>query len=202
MSNQRPVYCWDTCVLIAHLKGEVDKPLDDMLVIAKDVDTDNADMLLSITTSAEFDDIVDDPVLSDEYDRFLGRPNVQLIDVNPPVAKKVRVVRNRGINATPKRSIKIGDAQVIATALLYGADVLHTFDEPLLRLSRSSIVDGLLITKPQLLSGQKLLGFSVRTAFASCPSHFQEDGRATSFGRHLSQIERAVLTRTLAMSHR
>ena len=57
------------------------------------------------------------------------------------------------------RKIETPDAQILATAILYKADVLHTLDERLLHLNGSPIVDGLKITKPGPLSGQTLLPF-------------------------------------------
>lgn len=194
--EKRAVYSWDTCVLIAHLTNELDKPLEDIRAVAKDVDTDRADLVLSVTTLIEFEDLIDNERLSADFNGFLSRPNVLLVDVNVPVAKKTREVRMAARASTPTRSIKIPDAQIIATAILYGADVLHTFDTKLLNVSMSPIVDSLPIRVPCLLSGQKVLGFSRQPSSKGCPCHFRRD--VPSFGRVLSAIEKGAQSRVLS----
>lgn len=45
----------------------------------------------------------------------------------------------------------------MATAIIFGADVLHTFDDKMLRLGSSQILDGLKVTPPMDISGQRAL---------------------------------------------
>jgi hypothetical protein len=47
----------------------------------------------------------------------------------------------------------------MATAIVFGADVLHTLEDKMLNLDGSAIVDGLAIKRPKPLSGQGVLPF-------------------------------------------
>ena len=58
---------------------------------------------------------------------------------------------------TTKTGIKAPDAMIVATALIYRAAVLHTFDPDLIALSELELVDGLKICHPCDPSGQKIL---------------------------------------------
>ena len=161
MSNKRPLYCWDSCVFLAHFKSEADKPLADIRAVASEIDLDRADLLVSITTVMELLDVVSDKSIAAKFEKYLKRPNVALIDVNWVVAQSalnVRVIGKRHEN----RNIKVADAQIIATAIIHKADVLHTFDPKLLIISGHEIVSGLSIKTPKPLSGQMALGFKRR----------------------------------------
>lgn len=62
-------------------------------------------------------------------------------DTTVPIAQKASRIRSRG--EEEGRKIKTPDATIMATAILYEADVLHSLDPRLLNLSGKSIVDGL-----------------------------------------------------------
>ena len=198
MSNQRPVYCWDTCVFLAHLKQESDKPLDDILAVANEIESDKAELIVSITTKMEILDVVEDESLAKALTKFLDRRNVMLVDVNPPVADIALQIRYKANKAKPNpKNVKVADAQIVATAIAYGADVLHTFDEKILKLDKSSIVDELSIRRPCLLSGQKLLRYARGSALKPWPNHFQRNGAVHTFGRLHSALEVAHHARSL-----
>lgn len=57
-----------------------------------------------------------------------NRPSV----VSLLVADAALQIRYKGNKSTPKRNVKIGDAQIAGAALAYEADVLHNFDPDLL----------------------------------------------------------------------
>lgn len=200
--KKRPLYAWDTSVFLAHLKGEMDKPLADIAAVFQEVETDKADMIVSITTYIELLDIVDSPKIASAFTRFTQLKNVIFADVSPPVADVALQVRYSANKDTPKRNIKIGDAQIIATAIAFGADVLHTFDPKLLNVSKSKIVQGLVIVHPKLLSGQRVMTFTDWNALGGPPRHFQRDGRHPLYGPARSVIELACQPRSLALAHR
>lgn len=202
MSSKHPVYAWDTSVFLAHLKQESDKPLADIAAVAQEVEKDDADLIVSLTTKMELLDIVDNPKIAALFEGFLQRRNVMLIDVNPTVADTVLAVRFKGNRSTPKRNVKLGDAQIVGTAIVYGADVLHTFDPGLLKLSGSPIVDGLHIALPKLLSGQKVLAFDPPHLRAPIGRHFQRDKQHPILSPHRSSFELACAPRSLMLSHR
>ena len=75
-----------------------------------------------------------------------------------PIAQKAEEIRSRALTTGPKsqrRNIRTPDAQIIATAFIQQADVLHSLEPKHHNLSGSSIVDGLKIMPPCLATGQK-----------------------------------------------
>ena len=92
-----------------------------------------------------------------QFQMFLKRSNVIVVDVTIGMAQKAAEIRGKAAKAKEKRRLKTPDAIVIATALVYGADVLHSFDPHLVNLSGTAIVDGLKITHPHLITGQRAL---------------------------------------------
>lgn len=145
-------YAWDTSVLLAWLGEEQTAPLADMALVIDEIDGDKANLILSVTT---FSEILESKYTAEQLDklkRFLLRSNVIKVDTTFHIAQKASQIRNAGL--AEGRKIKTPDATILATAILFKADVLHSLDPHHLNLNGSPIVDGLRITLPQLLSGQ------------------------------------------------
>lgn len=152
-----PIYCWDSCVFLAWFKQESDKPLGDIALVVNEIDARKATLLLSVTTYEEvLDEEGSDAVR--KFRDYLKRSTVETANVDMRVAEKVADIRNTA--KAEGMNIKVPDAQIIATAIIYQADVLHSFDDKVLRFDRSPIVDGLKIVKPIPLSGQRGLFLS------------------------------------------
>lgn len=78
----------------------------------------------------------------EQFRKFMqNRQMVEIIAVDIRVAEKVQAIRNRS-----SRNLQTPDAVDIATAILSGAKLFHTFDDCLLRLNGNDEVDGLAIT--------------------------------------------------------
>jgi predicted nucleic acid-binding protein len=153
----KPVYCWDTCVFIAWLKQEENKPLADIELVVNEIDSGHAVLVVSVTV---FTEIQRSKFTNEQWERFQGfltRSNVVVANTTPDIAQKGSEIRDRA--EADERRIKTGDATIVATAIAYGVDALHTFDPGLLRLSRSAVVEGLPITEPITREGQKGLRF-------------------------------------------
>jgi predicted nucleic acid-binding protein len=154
-AKKRPTYCWDTSVFLAWIKAEAGAPLDDIQLVAKEIDADRANLIVPVTIYTEVVGTKQTKRQLKQFDLFLKRSNVQVIDTTIAIAQKAADIRGKALRQ--KRSIKTPDATVIATAIIYGADVLHSLDERMIKLSGGQVVDGLEITSPVLLSGQKAL---------------------------------------------
>ncbi len=76
-------------------------------------------------------------------------------DLTRPVLTKAGEIR-RALHDAGRHNITPPDSHFVATALLYGADALHTFDDTLLRLSRDPLIERLTICKPR--AEQTILG--------------------------------------------
>jgi hypothetical protein len=62
------------------------------------------------------------------------------------------------LTAKPIRKLKTPDATFIATAIVFKADVFHTLETTQLPLlSKTPIVDGLVISSPKPLTGEQSL---------------------------------------------
>jgi predicted nucleic acid-binding protein len=146
-------YGWDTSVVIAWLCEEASAPLDDMQLVVEEIDSGSANLIFSVVTFSE--------ILRSKYtekqlkqlDGLLLRSNVVKVETSFAIALKAAQIREAGLREKKKRKIKTPDATVLATAILYKADVLHSLDPHMLNLNGSAIVDGLSIVKPRPITG-------------------------------------------------
>jgi predicted nucleic acid-binding protein len=146
-------YAWDSGVFIAWLCEEATAPLGDMDLVVREIDSDRANLILSVMTYSEILESKYNQKQLEQLDSFLRRSNVVKVDTTIPIAQKSARIRDAGLR--DGRRIKTPDATVIATAILHRAHVLHTLDKGILSLNGTSIVDGLPITMPCLKSGDR-----------------------------------------------
>lgn len=150
---KKPTYCWDASVFLAWLGGESSAPLNDITLIVAELDRGDSNLLVSVTAYSEVLEAKHTKEAMERFQKFLERSNVVVADITKAIAEKVGQIRSRGLQATPIRKIKTPDAQFMATAILYGADVFHTLETTQLPLlSGTDIVDGLRIEKPRPLN--------------------------------------------------
>jgi predicted nucleic acid-binding protein len=154
---KRPKYCWDTTVFLAWISEEEGQPLDDIGLVADEIDADRADLVVSAIVYSEVLEAKHNKREIKQFQRFLKRSNVIAVDMTVGIAQKASDIRSKAFKAKQRRNLKSPDAIIAATAIIYGADVLHSFDPHLLTLHGSAIVDSLKITPPRLITGQKAL---------------------------------------------
>ncbi len=139
------IICWDSSVLISHLGGDGDKNLERQPIIGSIVSiVDRGDYKLLVSTLLYVEVLDSDiqPEAINLLDKFMqNRKRVTAMAVNSDIAKKAQSIRNQ-----VSLRLKTPDAIHIATAIVGGASVLHTFDKRLLNLSEDNKVDGLAIT--------------------------------------------------------
>ena len=150
--DARTLVAWDSCVFLAWFKREADKPLDEIENLLRAIQSDLARLLVSVICCAE---VLDEAGRSDAGTQFRGfcrRRSVILANVDMRVAEKAAEYRQRVTEAVKAgkltRGLKAPDALITATAKIYRADVLHTFDADLLALSESQLIDGVRIERP------------------------------------------------------
>lgn len=157
--SHKPTYAWDTSVFLAWLTDEASAPLDDIALVVEEIDKGEANLVVSVEIYSEILEAKHDPEQIARLEQFLKRSNVSVIDKHVPIAKKAGEIRSKAL--AEGRRLKTPDATVIATAIMSGADVLHSLDDRAhLNLSESPIVDGLKITLPRPFSGQKSLPYA------------------------------------------
>jgi predicted nucleic acid-binding protein len=153
---------WDSCIFIAWFNGEADKPLAEIERILRSVTDGKANLLVSAICLAEVLDLAGESDAGTQFRGFIKRPNVILANVDHRVgalAGDIRVAaRAASVAGLLSQSVKIPDALIAATAIIYKADELHTFDPVLLEASTLPALGGLNIIRPQD-SGATALGF-------------------------------------------
>lgn len=123
---KRPVYCWDTTVFLAWIKAEKESPLDDIAAVADEIDGDRASLIVPVNLFTEVLEAKHTKKQRKQMELFLRRSNVQVVDTTLPIAQKASAIRSTGLQEG--RKLRTPDAQIAATAILYGADVLHSLD--------------------------------------------------------------------------
>lgn len=160
-TESRVVYSWDTNVFLAYLNEEKDKPLADIAAVAREIELGKADFIVSTIVIAELLDLVDDESLASDFQEFIRRPNVEIVNVDPRIARRTARLRAEwratATSDEQARNIKTPDAIIIASAMLAGATVLHSLEPRMRRHHKTALVDGLDITMPMLSGGQLVL---------------------------------------------
>jgi predicted nucleic acid-binding protein len=157
-TDNRPVYCWDTSVFLAWLNEEAGAPLLDIDLVAQEIDKNKAVLVVPVTIISE---ILDSKLSGDQrakLNAFLKRSTVINATTTLPIAIKARELRDAGRAMKPPRKIKTPDATVVATAVIYKCDALHSLDDrgggPL-KMAGMRELNGLKICKPVPVSGQR-----------------------------------------------
>ncbi len=155
--SDRAVYAWDATVLLAWLEEDPSKPLGGIESVVQEIDANTATLLVSVVAHTEVLQAKHTEEQMKNFHAFLKRSNVLVLDVDLRVSEKAQEIRSRGL--ATGRKIKTPDAQHLATAIIYHAQVFHTLDDKLINLSRCPIVDNLPISKPISITGQGMLDF-------------------------------------------
>jgi predicted nucleic acid-binding protein len=145
-------FCWDACIFIAHLKGELRSADEDagLREVWELFRTKQASILTSsVITSEVLNRAADQAMARTRLKELLKRPGFSVIDANMSVADKAGELRERVNESNFGENLKRNDAIYLATAVLYKVDAFHTFDHFLLSLDSSALVDRLSITKPR-----------------------------------------------------
>lgn len=152
-----PKICWDTSVYLAWLNNESTAPIAEIDEILQEIYANRVNLIFPVLILSEILTAKHTPEQSQAFEAFLDRSSVMVAEHSIYVARKAEQIRSRAltidIDGTPiqegqERRIKTPDASIMATAILYGADALHTLEPKLLRLSKSPIVEGLNVTAP------------------------------------------------------
>lgn len=191
--SKKPVLiAWDSCVWIAWFKRERNKPLDDIRDVLKESESGASTVLLSVVCFSEVLDTTE-AAAGTSLREYAKRKNVYPADVDFRVADKASEIRKKSILANTSGSgvnkIKTPDALIAATAIVYKATVLHSFDPDLLSVSETEIVDGLKIIPPKTISPAEknlLIEFNDETEEPG-PTHETDQSLSADAGGGASQ---------------
>jgi predicted nucleic acid-binding protein len=102
------------------------------------------------------------PEQEEKFKKTFRSPNHTLHDVDPPIADKARQFRDQLLNHVSGKILSTPDAIHLATAAIYGANEIHTFDDGqkdnkhlgMLELNGDQRVEKLVICKPTVPQGE------------------------------------------------
>jgi len=132
MAGTKPVYYWDTCIFLAWLKDEQTRKPGEMDAIKDVLEKFKRREIGLMTSTLTITEISVAKVSSGTYtllDDVMQRPNFSRISVDIRVAKLARDLRDFYLtpNSTAK-TLTVPDSIHVASAILYRATEMHTFD--------------------------------------------------------------------------
>ena len=130
---KKPIFYWDTCLFLAHIKGEKREP--DELMGLRDVvklyHSKEINIITSILTKAE---ILSATLGKDEIEKlenFYKRSNFEMVETDFRVWQLTYEIRNyyrAKKEETGLPTLSIPDSIHLATAINRNVDEMHTFD--------------------------------------------------------------------------
>ena len=134
--------CWDSSVLIDWMKGDNQDRMKRIGVVVASVEHDSYRIVVSTLAYVEVLESAMPEGTMKMFQQFMqNRKQVEVVTVDIRVARKAQLIRNKS-----RKQLSTPDAVHIATAIVSGAELFHTFDDGLLRLSGKDEVDSLTIT--------------------------------------------------------
>lgn len=151
-TNEPKLIVWDSCVFLGWFNGEEDKPLSDMEALLERIRDGKIIMVVPAVVCVEVLNRVGASDAGTQFREFCKRSGVVRASIDFRVAELAATYRELILEAHSRgeisTSLKAPDALIVATSVIYRADVLHTFDPLLLELSESALVGGMLIVPP------------------------------------------------------
>lgn len=140
---RKELICWDSSVLISWIRGdESPDRIRAMRAVVESVESGSYKLAVSALLYVEVLESTMPSHAIGQFKKFMqNRQKVEIITVDIRVAEKAQSIRNKS-----QKKIHVPDAVHIATAIVIGAKLFHTFDDGLLQLSGRDEVDGLTIT--------------------------------------------------------
>lgn len=160
-SSESLLECWDSCVFLAWFKKETDKPLAAIEEMIRRVVRNKSTLLVSAISFAEVLDQAGKSDAGTQFRGFVKRTNVIVADADTRIGSMAADIRIAGLEALAEKRIsqgvKIPDALIAATAVIYKAQILYTFDPVLKEISEWPCVRNMPIVAPSIEPGP--LGF-------------------------------------------
>ena len=155
MSGNRPVISLDSCVFLAYFREEQDKPLDAIRHLIRSIEDQRVAVVLSAILLVEVLNKTPEEEVRSKFREFVKHSNVVVANVDGRIASLAADVRDERLQAKrnnePSCNLKIADAIVLSTAVLYKAEELYTFDRKLLAVNKTHVAKSCRIIEPGCL---------------------------------------------------
>ncbi|RMF99148.1 MAG: PIN domain-containing protein [Gammaproteobacteria bacterium] len=128
-------YYWDSCVFIDWIKGESGSSLRDLSGTREVIELFEKNQAVIITSTITITEVTEakiEPWGIKMFEDLLKRPGIQRVAVDVRIAKLARELRDhysRNSEEFGRKTLTPPDAIHLATAILYKADEMHTFDK-------------------------------------------------------------------------
>lgn len=131
---REPVVAWDTSVLLALIKDEIraNGEMDGVYGWASRIDAGDASLILSSMFRVEVLESTLPIHALEKLDQLLNRSNLTEVEIGPRIINKAGELRDyyqRRRATVGGPGLSTPDSIHLATAILYGVDEFHTFDE-------------------------------------------------------------------------
>ena len=140
---KKDLICWDSSVLISWIRG--DEIADKRRAIETVVNSIERGMYKLAVSTLIYVEVLERTMPEGaiaQFKKFMqNRQTLEIVAVDIRVAEKAQAIRNKS-----SKTIRTPDAIHVATAIVCGAKLFHTFDDALLRLNGKDEVEGLMIT--------------------------------------------------------
>lgn len=140
---KKDLICWDSSVLISWIRGdEIADKRQAIETVVNSIERGTYKLAVSTLIYVEVLERTMPAGAIEQFKKFMqNRQTLEIIAVDIRIAEKAQAIRNKS-----SKTIRTPDAIHVATAIVCGAKLFHTFDDLLLRLNGKDEVEGLMIT--------------------------------------------------------
>jgi len=133
---------WDSDVFISLIDDDADR-MDAIRCVIDEIENGKAIIIVSTLVRVEVLPNKRVPELERKFENFLKNwEQVREVAIDRRVIEVAKRIRESGKN------VKTPDAIHLATAIVHGAPIFHTYDKPLIRLSGAAEIRGLTVCEP------------------------------------------------------
>jgi len=150
MTQNQPKYYWDAGLFIAWLKDEKRKSgdMEGLAEVVSMIERKDAVLITSVISRTEVLESTLTQENKGEFDKIFQRTNCKMVDLNAPISELAHDIRE--YYKASSKVLGTPDCQHLATAIAFGCDELHTFDEKdMIPLSGNVAERNLIICKPK-----------------------------------------------------
>ena len=140
---KKDLICWDSSVLISWIRGdEIADKRRAIETVVNSIERGTYKLAVSTLIYVEVLERTMPAGAIEQFKKFMqNRQTLEIVAVDIRIAEKAQAIRNKS-----SKTIRTPDAIHVATAIICGAKLFHTFDDLLLRLNGKDEVEGLMIT--------------------------------------------------------
>lgn len=149
MQKNRPIFYWDACIFLAWLKNErrPDGEMEGLAEVVSLITRGEVTLITSVLTRVEVLESTLSQNAQKLFEDIFKHRNIVRINMDEHVSIFAHKIRD--YYKSTGNSLETPDAVHLASAITYGAEQFHTFDDKLLRLNGTVAGYPLVICQPK-----------------------------------------------------